>query len=430
MLGLDLLQREIVDYMEREQIPGLSVAVLQNDEVVYAKGFGYANLEGKEVATPETIYGVASVTKSFTALVITKLVERGVLGFEDSVTKYLPSFSLPNVAHIDDIQIHHLLSHTSGIATVKRDESITNFSEHLAYLKTYPVDVLGEPGAYFCYNNDLFLLLGAIIEKVTGKTFEEVVTDEILIPNGMKRSTVYLDALQQFDDVSEPYEVQNGKLVAVDWPTLGNYKVGGGVRSTVLDLLKYGQIYLRENLKMTQAIHPVHGKTSYAYGLQTTPYEGGRTLIEHGGSQPGVSSNFGFIPEENLVVAVLTNVSGASAGDIWLHIVNAFCDLPLDTKRMVFPENALDEGVFEKYIGNYRTGEGSKLEIFEEDGKLWASVDGEKYALIRSEDDRYLIEKTKRPLKFFVKNDKAWALLFGVRMFIREEDEHETIDWH
>ena len=334
------------ELMEKEQIPGVAVAISKKGKTIYKQGFGVRSHETKAPVTPDTIFGTASITKSFVAFSIMKLAEEGKLQLDDAVNKYLPNFQLKNYKNIDKIKIHHLLSHTTGIPSVERKEQLENFPEHLDYLSELDLQKLGEPGEYISYNNDTFLLLGAIIEKVTGKSYQDFIENEIIIPQNMNRTTFELSEVNQFDNVSTPYTIENEKPISCPWPTLGNYAVGGGIRSTVSDLVRYGNIYVGKDYKftakMTQPVHRTHGKSSYGFALLTTPDYGGVTLVEHGGSQPGVSSNFGFIPQKDLVVAVLTNCSGVSADAIWLAAVNAALGFPIEQQRFTVPHSDIN----------------------------------------------------------------------------------------
>lgn len=417
------LEDTIHSYMEKEQIPGAAVAVWKDDQMIYEKGFGYANLEKETAVTARTIFGLASITKSFIALAIMRLEKQGKLHIEDPVKDYLPEFTLQDDRYVEEITIKHLLSHTSGVATYKRLQSLNTFEDHLAYLKEAKTPLLGRPGAYFCYNNDLFLLLGAIIEKVTGQDYRGVIEGMIIKPYDMTRSTFYVEEVLQMEDRSMPYIIENGKVTPCQWPKIGNYAVGGGIRSTAEDLIKYGKQYLRKDKMMRKPQYLLRGRTSYGYGLQITEDYSGRTLIEHGGSQPGVSSNFGFIPEENLVVVLLTNVSGASTADMWLHIVNTFCGLPLDQKRFIYPDADLEPEAFAPFIGSYATGEGATIEIRAKEMQLEAVIEGEVYAL-RASSDNMLIIEGERPLQFYIdEKAQAWSVLFGVRMFLRQDEK-------
>lgn len=422
-----LFEEYVATLMAEEKIPGAAVAISKNGKVIYERGFGLSNLEKNEKVTPETIFGIASITKSFTALTIMKLAEEGKLKLEDPVNKYLSSFQLIGYNHIEDIQIHHLLSHTAGIPTLKRNEALLNFDDHLQYLRGLQIQPLGTPGEYFCYNNDLFLLLGAIIEKVTGENYKDYIKKEIFIPQNMERTTFYLDELNQFEDVTTPYVLEGDQPVECNWPTLGNYAVGGGVRSTVKDLLKYGSIYLDKNNDFTNRmvipVRETHGHSSYGYAFQITPAYNGVTLVEHGGSQPGVSSNFGFIPEKGLVVAVLTNITGVSADKIWLAAVNAALRIPVNRQKYIEPHYHLKESELPKFIGTYTTGEGSKLKITSVIGQLQASIDGKDYMLRASNERTLVMTPIEKPLRFFFNEQgEVWALFLGLRMFIKQEE--------
>ena len=200
----------VEEIMETEQIPGVAVALSQNGKTIYKKGFGKRDIETNEPVTPETIFGIASVTKSFTALAIMKLAEEGKLQIEDAVTKYLPNFRLIGYDNIDEIKIHHLLSHTTGIATMKRMEQLNGFEEHLRYINETERTILGKPGEYICYNNDMFLLLGAIIEQVTGENYQAYIRKLLLEPLKMNRTTYSLRELHSFENVTTPYVLENG----------------------------------------------------------------------------------------------------------------------------------------------------------------------------------------------------------------------------
>ena len=421
------LEQYIRDIMQAENIAGAAVAVSQHGQVIYAKGLGVGNIDERQPVTPHTIFGVASVTKSFTALAIMKLAEEGKLSVNDAVIKHLPEFSLSGVQDVGAIKIHHLLSHTTGIPPRRRRQELSTFAEHLEYLATEPVEMLGRPGQYVSYCNDAFLLLGAIIEKYSGERYVDYVTNTIIRPLSMDRSTFDVNALESFADVSTPY-VYNRKeqqLEAQPWPRLGNYEVGGGVRSSVMDLLKYGSAYVghteivgRGGLQqMYTPVAPVGRNSYYGYALKITPQHAGITLVEHGGGQPGVSANFGFVPEKGLVVAVLTNVTGVSAARIWLAAVNAALNLPLEySSATEHPQEHAQEQ--ESFVGIYASDEGAKLTIYLDEGNLNAETEGQSFPLHHSGDNYFFYNyRGQKVIKFHVSPDgEPWAAFMGLRM--------------
>nr|MBA5586243.1 beta-lactamase family protein [Anaerobacillus isosaccharinicus]QOY35502.1 beta-lactamase family protein [Anaerobacillus isosaccharinicus] len=423
----------IVEKMKQHHIPGCAVAVYSNGEVIYKNGFGYRDMITKRPVTPETIFGVASITKSFTALAVMRLEEAGFLSVEDAVTKHLPEFNLIGVDDMSQIKIYHLLTHTVGLAPMFRREELKKLKHHVAYLSEKEYERLGDPGEYFSYCNDTFLLLGAIIEKYTGKLYRRYVTESILNPLKMYRSTLSIDELGKYENVSVPYDYnkKTGQLEEKPWPKLGNYEIGGGIRSTVLDLLDYGQVFINGGKKlvseetvkrMWQNPIKIINNTYYGYALQVTPNYANSTLVEHGGGQPGVSSHFGFVPEQKLIVSVLCNVSNVPADEIWLATVNTALALPIDKQRSIEPSFEISAERLTKFLGTYDSSEGGKATIFLENGKPMLEVNEETYSLRASNDHTLVIEMNERPITFYVDgDDQAWAILLGFRMLTRKK---------
>ncbi|HIP56711.1 MAG TPA: class A beta-lactamase-related serine hydrolase, partial [Ignisphaera aggregans] len=191
------LEEFILSKMSETRIPGLSIAIVDRDRVVYARGFGFRDLERGLPSTPETIYGIGSVTKSFTALAIMKLVEEGKLSLDDPVERYVP-LKLRSMG--EPIRIHHPLTHTSGIAALAYAEAFIRGSLQLdgetwlplaspqdviSYMSGYEEWVVDKPGKRFFYLNEGYVLLGYIISKVTGIEYEDYVKQYILRPLSM-----------------------------------------------------------------------------------------------------------------------------------------------------------------------------------------------------------------------------------------------------
>ncbi|MDQ0255141.1 CubicO group peptidase (beta-lactamase class C family) [Evansella vedderi] len=422
--------------MDQQNIAGVAVAVSHNGEIIYKKGFGYGNVNTKESITPETIFGIASITKSFTALGIMMLEEKGHLSVEEPVTKYLPEFNVPGIDNMEEIKIYHLLSHTTGLAPMERKEELYKLKEHLGYFSSKKHELLGKPGEYFSYCNDTFILLGAIIERITGKLFRRYITENILNPLKMYRSTMSLEEVAKYDNITVPYDLNNEKVLEEKpWPKLGNYEVGGGIRSTTLDLLKYGELYINKGFskggrllsydslkKMWEKSFPILENSYYGYAFKVTShYDGNMTLVEHGGGQPGVSSNFGFIPEENLVVSVLCNVSNVAAQDVWLGAVNTALNLPIEKKRLELQMEDISPEELERYIGKYDCAEGGAAEVLLEDNEPKIIVNNETLPLKSGRKNVLIIEKTRIPVQFYFKDENAWAMLLGSRMLVKRK---------
>lgn len=430
--------------MAENHIVGTAVAVAGPKDVMYAKGFGFKDVQTKEPVTPNTIFGCASVSKSFTSMAIAQLADKGELSVDDPVVKHIPGFKLKCVPDMSAVKMRHILSHTTGVPPMKRRQDITDFGRHIEYLATADYELLGDPGQYFSYCNDTFLLNGLIIESKTGQVYRRYMTSHILDAVGMNRSTYNLEELEKMGEVSTPYiyNKKTDKHEAQPWPVLGTYEVGGGVRSCVLDLMKYGQVYLNggtaangvrivsgegQKRMWTTPMHRTTRVSDYNLALATTAGYAGRnvTLVEHSGGQPGVSSNFGFVPEAGITAAVLTNVTGVPAAAIWLAAVNTALGLPLETLRSVEIQRDVPAGYLSKFCGSYRSDEGGNIAISEKDGLLLATLEGEEYLVLAS-DERTLFfsaQGQQQVLRFYFDEKKdrehPWAVLAHSRMLRR-----------
>ncbi len=427
----DKFEQYVENIMSEEPIVGLGVAVAKHGQELFCRGFGVADLETRAPVDKDTIFGTASITKSFTALAVMRLVEQGQLSLDVPVSTYLPKFKLPGVRDITTIKLRHLLTHSTGLPPMRRRQELTTFDEHLDFLGNETVPLLGAPGEYVSYCNDTFLLLGAIIEAVTGTGFRQHITQVILEPLQMQRSTLNDNMLGTLGNLSTPYMYHGDskRHSAETWPKLNNYVVGGGVRSCLSDLMKYGEAYIGlryiASPLATRAMYSqglsVLKNTSYGFGLRYTPAHGEVTVVEHGGGQVGVSSHFGFAPEAGLVVAVLANVTNVSAARIWLAALNTALDLPLEfSTTEELPHHFA--GHLSAYVGTYTSAEGGKVTVMESGDKLAVETEGMRHELTYAGGSTFFFRyRGQRVLRFFLNSTgEAWSVLFGLRMLRRE----------
>ncbi|MBX6316085.1 MAG: beta-lactamase family protein [Isosphaeraceae bacterium] len=332
---------EVDDYvaarMKALRVPGLSLAVIRNGQVVKAKGYGLANVELSAPATEETVYEIGSVTKTFTATAVMMLVEEGKLGLDDPITQILPD--LP--AAWKDIKVRHLLTHTSGI---KSYTAVGDFFK-LARNDHTPDEILklvsGRPldfpaGEKWLYNNTGYYLLGLIVEKASGQRLAGFLAERIFKPLGMDKTRP--------NNPSEiiPHRASGyGEMLGVRFnreplrPSAAG--AAGFLISTVGDLAKWDAALREERLlrasSYQQMYTPVRlqgGETRpYGFGWGVEDYFGHR-LLHHGGGTPGFSSTITRFPDDRVTVIVLANLAGLDAGRLALGIA-----------RLVAPELTL-----------------------------------------------------------------------------------------
>lgn len=328
----DRLREIIFDLMSRNRIPGVSLSIVKQGEPVFMEGFGSRDLERGLPATPNTLYGIGSVTKSFTALAIMKLVEEGLLSPEDPVDKYLDLRLRPRG---EPVRIWHLLTHSPGMPSLAFAElliarllgkadpllPIETIDDLILYANRYAGDAVARPGDRYFYFNTGYTLLGRIIEKVSGEKYSEFVEKRILGPLGMNRSTFSRERFLADPDRMTPYLDTEKGIEEAPFPFHGLMEAAGGLASSVAELSNYLKMYLlreetivdrktlEEMLKPRVKIPSDTGlgEQYYAYGWTVSTGFKGHRLVSHGGNIAVSSAYLGFIPDAGIGVALLSN---------------------------------------------------------------------------------------------------------------------------
>jgi CubicO group peptidase (beta-lactamase class C family) len=400
--------------------PGASVGFALNGEPVYEQGYGFRNAEEGLPCTATTVQGIGSVTKSFTCVAIMQLQERGPLKVTDPVSQYLPEFRTPNAEYTRQITIHHLMTHSAGLpplpslfpamgATFRNDPNrkhfalsvdidqfadINSYADLMAFIANFKFEPLGAPGTRFSYSNDGYGLLGAIIERVSGISYERYVAENILAPAGMADSTFDLERLVKHPETTQLYGPNTDKEGAIEaqpgWWQSPSQQAAGFLRSTVPDMLRYMEIYRTGGMVGHERILTPDSVAAmkrpyiqcapgmhYGYGLMVTPFHGA-TLVEHGGAVKGVAAQVVCVPEKGITGVALTNVSGGPAVSLAMGGVNALMGLPLETKRVEYTETAIDPDRLEEYAGEYTSTEGAQIVVKAADGKLVGEMRGKE----------------------------------------------------
>ncbi|MET3574915.1 serine hydrolase domain-containing protein [Bhargavaea ullalensis] len=414
---------------QAQNIPGMAVALLREGEQAE---YGCGRLEpGGQPVTADTVFGTASVTKSFTALAIMILQAEGKLSAGDRIVSHLPE--LKDVPGIGLAQIRHLLSHTAGVPPLARKEELDRFEDHFDYLNRTEIEPLGRPGEKLSYSNDSFLLLGAIIGRASGMDYREFIRERILLPAGMKRTSFDPPAQGASGNVAVQFVEENERMKAVDWPALGNYAVGGGIRSTVRDLMNYLKLYIdgeyREKVlgvrveaeEMWKDPHPVNRHSGYGFGLSVSPDFHGRLIVHHGGSQPGVSSAIGFLPEEKIAAAVLTNRSDCSADTVLHGLLNIGLGLDPADEAFTEPEHEMDGKELSAFEGIYRNDENPEGFEIRIGGTGPEMIVGNVSDRLRASGPKTLVNiRTNKTIEFEFGEDGKTTAFSGMRIYWKD----------
>ena len=334
---LDEKIREIDAYAEKTRadwnVPGMAVAIVKDDKLVFAKGYGVRELGKTEKIDENTLFAVASNSKAFTTASLAILVDEGKLNWDDKVIKHLPEFELADAYVTREMTVRDLVSHRSGFDTFSGDL--------LWYETTYKDDEILKRLRYlkpktsfrsaYGYQNLMFIAAGKVIERVSGKTWSQFVSERILTPIGMLRTTTTIRDLNSKGNYSMPHNESGGTLRVLHLGNVDGAAAVGGLNSSVADVTKWLRLQLgrgkyegkqifseKQSWEMWQQntaipisqagakFIPSRHFNGYGLGWFLWDYQG-RKVVSHGGGLDGMISETAMMPEENLGLVVLTN---------------------------------------------------------------------------------------------------------------------------
>jgi CubicO group peptidase (beta-lactamase class C family) len=349
--------------------PGCAVLVARGGEVIYRKAFGMADLEFKVAMVPENVFRIASLTKQFTAVAILQLHERGLLNVDDDIKKYIPDF--PST---ETITIANLASHTSGIQNIYEavvPEGITRKSstpaELVELIKSFPFDF--KPGTSYHYSNSGYMLLGYIIEKVSGKSYEQYISDNIFKPLKMDRA--YFDHLTTV----VPGRASGYSLIANEFANANFLDqsfpyAAGALMMSVDDMYKWNKgLYTYSILKketLEKAFTPFTladgHKSTYSFGWGIASFMGSPSR-QHAGGIEGFSTFVIYLPLEDVFAVAFSNLERENVtGPVLLAAARAAGKLT----PAVVPEKAVD-----RYLGTYQFPDGHEVRIYKENANFF-----------------------------------------------------------
>jgi CubicO group peptidase (beta-lactamase class C family) len=394
--------------------PGVAALVYKDGAILYRKAFGLANLELGIPMTPENVFEIGSITKQFTAVSILMLMEQGKLSLEDEITKYLPDYPTNGKT----ITVHHLLNHTSGIksytnmksfmAMARQDMSPTEIIDHF---KNEPMEF--DPGEKWNYNNSGYIILGHIIEKISGRSYAEFIAENIFQPLKMENS-YYGSQSKLIKNRASGYSPTEGGFKNADYLSLTLPYAAGSLMANVDDMVKWHEA-IHDNtlitaeskaLAFTNTTLNNGDPTNYGYGWQVNAIHG-TPSIEHGGGIFGYVTQGVYVPSENTYVIVLTNRDGASPQDATIKMAALAIGKPYpDTDKSI----KLSTDQLIKWVGNYEFDNEVLRSITLEDGQLYSQREGsEKLELFAVSPNKFLFEGGMTSYEFSMEQGKKVA---------------------
>ncbi|HHM20908.1 MAG TPA: serine hydrolase [Bacteroidetes bacterium] len=326
--------------------PGFAVAIVDGDQTIYAKGFGYSDYENKIPATAHTLYAIGSCTKAFTASLPGMLRDDGKLELDDSPRKYIPELEFYNDELNSGVTLKDMMCHRTGLPrhdfawylfpTPSRDELVRRIAGH---------EPFGALRQNWYYNNFMYLLLGVVVERITGKSWEENIREKIFGPLGMNTANLSIAALKKSADAARGYETtESGVIKKRDYYEIGAMGPAGSINSSVSEMAewlkvwihggKYGREEILPEKYVQEAITPqmvmrggAPGKkrpelhfSTYGYGWMCSSYKG-HYRVEHGGNIDGFSASACFFPSDSIGIVVLTNQNGSTVPAVVRNII-------------------------------------------------------------------------------------------------------------
>ena len=379
-----------------------TVLVAQKGKVLYQKGFGYRDAEGKLPADVSTIYQIGSVTKQFTAAVIMQLVQEGKLSLTDKLSKYFSGFTQG-----DKITIEHLLTHTSGLYNYTNDTTWTKEdpAKHqsrdamLERFKKYPPDF--EPGTRFNYSNSGYSMLGYIIEQVTKKPYEQVVRERILQPLGMTGSGFNFTGLKSPAKAKGYFGLAANKITPAPIVDSTVAYSAGSLYSTVTDLYKWERAVTTNKILQPESWKAVFTpyKRNYGYGWNIDSTYG-RLTTGHGGGIHGFTSYLLRFPQEELAVILLDNSSSPGllkiAKSLAAIVLNEPYELPGPKKEI-----KVEEALLKQYVGQYQVAPTFSIEVRVRDGRIFAqATNQDEFELFAEKENKFFLKINDATLEF------------------------------
>ncbi|TVR13589.1 MAG: serine hydrolase [Balneolaceae bacterium] len=314
--------------MQQWDIPGMSVAMVKDGEIILTEGYGVLKLGEEQKVDHHTQFGIASVSKHMTASSLAILVDEGKISWNDKVIKHIPWFELSDPWVTANVTIHDLLTHQVGVGRMlgNRLQFMTDRSRNELLYRMRYLDFEQPFRSDYVYSNVMYTLAGEIVTTVSGQTWDEFMAERFFKPMGMNRTNTSINDLHSDGNAAHPHQYINGEVVTIPIRNWDVASPAGGVNSTAYDMAKWMLLQLNSgsfegdqyiSARSLQAIQTPQvslgasgvdaPQRSYGYGYNITDYRGYR-LLSHGGATDGMNTTYILLPEENLGIIVMTNV--------------------------------------------------------------------------------------------------------------------------
>ncbi len=416
--GAQSVKEQLTAYLKAVEATGRFhgyVLVKQKGETLLTTGYGYSNYATKEKGTEQTRYQVGSVTKQFTAVVVLKLAEQGKLSLGDKLSKYFPGFP-----KADKVTIEHLLTHTSGIFNYTNSRSAfdslrgisSTREDMMRMIAAYPYDF--EPGTQWAYSNSAYSMMGYIIEKASGKSWEENIREMIFRPLGMNHSG--------FDFKKAPALKATGYYVIDDAKTMPSAIIdssisysAGAIYTTPEDLAKWDMSLMQKPVISVTSLRNAWTPRMNKYGLGwfiDTIHQ--KPAIHHGGSIDGFMTQNIIVPEAGISVTVMINAEMYDGDKVARDLLGIVYGIPAKLPEQQ-KEISVPASVLQQYTGIYEINPQMRATVSVENGKLIITPEGQPATELFPESETVFFFKIMDAKIEFVKDGSGKVIKFVFR---------------
>lgn len=361
---LEDIEKQLNKIIETTHAAGFAVAVVEKDKVIYAKGFGYSDLEHKTPVNVNTLFAIGSSTKAFTSSILGQLRNEDKLSFDDSPIKYIPELEFYNDDMNNHIIIKDLMSHRTGLP--RHDFSWYLFptfdKDSLIQRIKYQEPFTGIRQQWY-YNNFMFLTQGVIAERITGKSSEDNIRERFFKPLGMTRSNVTIDEMEKSTNAALGYQTEkDNSNTKMDYYKIAGMSPAGSINSSVKDMSNWlitwvnkgkfkdkeiiPEAYITEAMGSHMVINraipdnetPDLHFANYGYAWVLSSYKG-HYRVQHGGNIDGFSANVAFFPSDSIGIVVLANQNGSRVPNL---VRNTIADRILGVTKTDWTQRFID----------------------------------------------------------------------------------------
>lgn len=416
--NFDELEKTAEAELREKNAVGAGVAIVKNDKVVFAKGFGAANIETGAPITPDTLFQIGSITKTFTAAMILSLAEEGKLKLDQPIGSYAKNLS-PKLSRLT---LNQLLSHTAGIIDEPDEYGAADESLMATYIRSWTDDYcLFDGGEVFSYSNSGFALAGFTAQEASGKLYADLMTERIFAPLGMRRTT-FRPTVAMTYPLAVGHQAKSGEKPTVVRPLPQDARLypAGTAYSSLNEMARFAIAFLNDGkIDGKQIISPAviekmsaphvrqlsaSDDTNYGYGLFMNTNRGVRRLW-HDGSMTGYVALLSFVPEQHLAVIILGNSNNVVLAKTQEKALEIMLSLKAREEAKPKPTRAMTEAEMSSYVGTYTQPNRFKIEISIKDGKLFVKEFNQEMPLNKIGENRFSFQflQAKQPVEIYVK---------------------------